>query len=122
MTLPLRNKSNSRMGTREGTGPLRCAPHLQWIRGFKCCVDNAECAGSIQAAHVRTGTDGSMGKKPGDDWAISLCAYHHMLQHQGGEEWFERAYKIDMQALAIEFAAASPALRKCRVKDERNGN
>lgn len=50
--------------------------------------------------------------KPGDDWVISLCHYHHAIQHAMGESAFERQYSIDMQALAKEFAAKSDPLRR----------
>lgn len=96
------------------TERLRCPAHLKWIRGFVCSVQSVLCEGPIEAAHVRTGTDGAMGMKPSDSWAISLCARHHRLQHQLGEAEFEREHCIDMKALAQEFAARSPALRRAR--------
>jgi len=65
----------------------------------------------IEAAHVRTGTEGGMGIKPGDDWVISLCSYHHQRQHMIGEAAFERSHGIDMKALAREFAAKSPKIK-----------
>lgn len=111
MTLPKRRKRNSGRD-----GRIRCPAHLAWVRGFECCakVYWSSCAGPIEAAHVRTGTDGGMGMKPSDNWAISLCRAHHRLQHSIGEANFEREYGIDMKALAQEFAARSPALRKAR--------
>jgi hypothetical protein len=69
-------------------------------------VASSKCTGQIQAAHVRNETDGGTGLKPGDNWAISLCAYHHQFQHDIGEEEFERIYKIDMKALAAAFWSA----------------
>ena len=59
---------------------------------------------NIQAAHVRYETDGSMGVKPSDRWAISLCYAHHAQQGHQGEVYFERVCNIDMKALAEEFA------------------
>ncbi|WP_376959691.1 hypothetical protein ABNQ39_07210 [Azospirillum sp. A26] len=66
----------------------------------------------IEAAHVRTGTDGGVGMKPSDKWSISLCKDHHAEQHNIGEPAFERRHAIDMKALAREFAAASPAWKR----------
>lgn len=90
---------------------IRSPGHLAWVRTHACCVP--ECLDRpIEAAHVRTGTDGGMGIKPGDQWAISLCRDHHAWQHRVGEEAFEAAHKINMKALAREFAAKSPHRRK----------
>ena len=90
---------------------VRCPAHLAWVRGFACSVPG--CAGvPIEAAHVRTGTDGGTGMKPGDQWVISLCRFHHTIQHAHGEERFELAFGIDMKALAQEFAQKSPHRRK----------
>lgn len=90
---------------------MRCPAHLAWVRTFACSVPG--CAGKpIEAAHVRTGTDGGVGMKPGDQWAISLCSMHHRKQHLWGERTFGQAFKIDMKALAQEFAAKSPHRRK----------
>ena len=66
----------------------------------------------IEAAHVRTGTDGGAGMKPSDRWAISLCSAHHREQHQVGETEFELRRGISMKALAEEFFAKSPHRRK----------
>ena len=70
----------------------------------------ARCRGvrtPIECAHVRSGTDGGVGVKPSDKWTISLCAYHHRQQHHIGEAAFEARYKIDLKALAAEFARRS---------------
>lgn len=56
--------------------------------------------GKIEAAHVRTGTDGAMGIKPSDCHAIPLCAASHASQHSMGESGFEKLWKIDMKARA----------------------
>ena len=85
--------------------------HRTWVRLHECCV-GLTCYGRIEAAHVRRGTDGGLGKKPHDRWCISLCAMHHRIQHNMGEFSFEKEYEIDMKALAREFAAASPYARE----------
>lgn len=88
-------------------GPLRSASHLKWVRGHGCSVPN--CNGLfIEAAHVRTGTDGSLSVKPSDCWALSLCVHHHALQHTLGEASFSAMFRIDMKALAEEFWSKSP--------------
>lgn len=99
---------------------LRCPTFLRFVREHACSVTG--CVGRpIQAAHVRTGTDGGMGLKPSDCWAISLCDAHHHLQHQHGEEYFEALFKIDMKALAQafwnEFRRKNPAAVK-RAEDK----
>lgn len=90
---------------------IRCPSHLKWVRGFRCCVPGCD-ARPIEAAHVRTGTNGGTGMKPDDIWVISLCRHHHSEQHRVGEKLFEAAFKINMKALAQEFAAKSPHRRK----------
>lgn len=91
----------------------RCPSHTKWVGEFSCCVPG--CAGRpIEVAHVRTGTNGGMGLKPTDDWTISLCQEHHSEQHRLGEGPFECEHKIDMKALAREFAKASPHKQKLR--------
>ena len=89
------------------TTRVRCQSHLAWVRKHRCCVPG--CMGDeIQAAHVRSSCDGGMGQKPGDQWTISLCLWHHMQQHEEGEPIFQKIHGIDMIALAKEFAAKSP--------------
>jgi hypothetical protein len=102
MTLPRKLVSES---TREKR--FRCPSHLKWVRQHACCVPGCDRR-PIEAAHVRTGTGGGVGMKPGDDWVISLCSDHHREQHQIGERAFEARRGIDMKALAVEFFAKSP--------------
>ena len=64
--------------------------------------------GHIEVAHVRTGTNGGMGLKPGDFWTISLCRDCHSEQHRIGERSFEAKHGIDMKELARAFVKASP--------------
>lgn len=106
--LPARIKREAKPGT---VKRVRCPAHLKWVREHHCCVPGCHEV-PIEAAHVRTGTGGGMGIKPGDQWAISLCADHHRQQHQIGEPAFEKLYGIDLKALAREFAAKSSHRRK----------
>jgi hypothetical protein len=58
------------------------------------CVACGKAAPS-DAAHVRTGTDGGTGIKPGDRYAVPLCAACHAEQHRVGELTFWSALRID---------------------------
>lgn len=104
--IPKRRKA-PKLGVREEP-QIRSASHLAWIRGHECSVKNAECHGRIEAAHVRTATDGAMGVKPSDIWTIPLCSAHHRDQHDVGEAHFERDHKIDMKKIAAALWAKSP--------------
>src|SRR5690242_7627852 len=91
---------------------IRCPGHLQFVRSRECSLRSSRCAGKIEAAHVRTGTDGGLSVKPSDFWTIPLCAIHHRLQHDMGEPEFERSFKIDMKAIASRLWSISPHRRK----------
>lgn len=107
----LKRRKPEPMGTRESV-QIRSPGHLAWVRGFECSVINRraahECFGRSEAAHVRTGTDGGTGLKPGDNWVIPLCSEAHREQHQIGEAAFERLYGIDMKAIASALWKRSP--------------
>jgi hypothetical protein len=88
---------------------IRSAGHLKWIRGHECAVCGGFPLGyPIEAAHVRTGTDGGMGVKPGDNWTLPLCSHHHRNQHLIGEAEFEAIFGIDMKAIAGALWQKSP--------------
>src|SRR3546814_18913995 len=97
---------------------LRCPAHLKWIRSHACSV--VACFGRpIEAAHIRLGSDGSMGQKPSDNHAISLCAEHHREAHAIGEASFARKYGMDLLALAGAFRSeerrvGKECVRTCR--------
>ena len=55
-----------------------------------------------------------MSMKPSDRWCISLCHECHARQHQMGEQSFAEFHRIDMHALAEEFARKSPHWPKLR--------
>jgi hypothetical protein len=38
----------------------------------------------VSVHHVRAGTGGGTGLKPGDEWAVPLCADHHHAGHTVG--------------------------------------
>lgn len=107
--LPKRRKRPP-MGLREEP-QIRCDSHLQWVRGHACSVGGSSgqgCSGRIEAAHVRTGTDGGLGVKPSDTHTIPLCSGHHQEQHTIGESAFERRYGINMRQIADGLARISP--------------
>jgi hypothetical protein len=92
---------------------LRSPAHLKWVRGHECSIAaKHDCIGKIQAAHVRTGTDGGTGKKPSDNYTIPLCIRAHSEQHLMGESAFERKYQFSMLAMAHELWLRSPARRR----------
>lgn len=86
---------------------LRSPAHLKWVRSHHCSVPGCDRV-PIEAAHVRTGTDGGMGMKPSDRWVISLCQHHHSEQHRIGEPEFEKRHAIDMKRVAETFYRHSP--------------
>lgn len=98
----------------------RSPSHCAFVRSHACC----RCGKmeNIEVAHVRSGTDGGMGFKPGDYWTISLCGGAngcHAIQHRIGEPEFENRYGIDMKALAREFVKASPKRRELEEARDR---
>jgi hypothetical protein len=96
--------------TRKATSRT-CAAHRAWVRKHRCSVPG-RLRMPIECAHARGGTDGGMGLKPSDKWAISLCQFHHLEQHRIGEQAFEAKYDLTLVHLAGEFARRSPYLRR----------
>ena len=104
----------------------RSQAHLNWIRGFVCCVCGS--ATNIVPAHVRLGSNTGIGQKP-DDWrVVPLCDGRwasadgalgcHNRQHTVGEATFWADKDVD--ALLQDFGAASPRAAEIRrVKAER---
>ena len=50
---------------------------------------------------MRTGTDGGVGVKPGDRYAVPLCSVCHAKQHRLGELTFWSALRIDPLNVAL---------------------
>ena len=99
---------------------VRCPAHRAWVRSHTCSISG--CDGRpIECAHVRIGTDGGTGLKPGDGFCLSLCSTHHRESHSLGEESFERKHGLDLKKLAAKFAAASPALKRFYAKQSMAG-
>lgn len=113
----LRRRPKPKMGTREETR-VRSASHLRWVRGFCCSImgrGSHECAGNIEAHHVKEDTDGCLGKKPSDEFAVPLCSVAHAELHNGGEATFQGRYGVDLLAIAARLWRTSPH----RVRDEQ---
>lgn len=111
--LPKR-RTRPKMNVREPSD-RRCLGHLRWIRQHFCAVtglDGHECKGRVEAHHVRKGTDGGVGRKPSDKWAVPLCVTAHEALHHQGQITFEKRWNIDLKEIAEGLARLSPALRK----------
>lgn len=114
MSLPPR-----RFGRRnaEGNGIIRSSVHRRWLKTFVCAVFNNDGTcderHAPDIAHVRTATNGAMGRKPSDEWSVPLCRTHHRRAHQIGDRAFEIERGINLLEMAKEFARASrdPAIK-----------
>ena len=74
------------------------------------CVACGKAAPS-EAAHVRTGTDGGAAMKPGDRYAVPLCAGCHAKQHRVGELTFWSTLRIDPVNVALRLWTISADLK-----------
>jgi hypothetical protein len=83
----------------------RRVQHLAFVRRLPC-VACGKVAPS-HAAHVRTGTDGGTGMKPGDRYAVPLCTACHAKQHRIGELSFWSRLRIDPLNVALRLWAVS---------------
>ena len=77
----------------------RRVQHLAFIRLLPCVACGK--AAPSEAAHVRTGTDSGIGRKPGDRYAAPLCIACHAKQHRVGELTFWSALRIDPVNVAL---------------------
>jgi len=83
----------------------RRVQHLAFVRQLPCVACGK--AAPSEAAHVRTGTDGGVGVKPGDRYAVPLCAACHAKQHRLGELTFWSALRIDPLNVALRLWTVS---------------
>jgi hypothetical protein len=109
-----RRLKRPKMNVRESSR-IESRAHLQWIRGCKCVMASLDCAGDIEAAHIRNGTDGGMGQKPSDCYVVALCRHHHARQHAVGEQTFWAGR--DPLKIAAELWRISPA--RIKYEDKR---
>ena len=82
--------------------------HLAFVRQLPCVACGK--AAPSEAAHVRTGTDGGAGMKPGDRYAVPLCAACHARQHRIGELSFWSALHFDPLNVALRLWTVSSDL------------
>ena len=79
--------------------------HLAFVRQLPCVACGK--AAPSDAAHVRIGTDGGVGRKPGDRYAVPLCAICHAKQHRVGELTFWSALRVDPLNVALRLWTVS---------------
>jgi hypothetical protein len=102
----------------------RSPAHCDFVRSHHCCVPGCQNM-PIEVAHVRAGSDAGMGRKPSDWFTVSLCGGpdgHHAEQHRIGEASFQELHKINLHALAGEFAKASPKAGDIRREQRERGH
>jgi hypothetical protein len=83
----------------------RRVQHLGFVRQLPCVACGK--AAPSEAAHVRTGTDSGVGMKPGDRYAVPLCAACHAKQHRIGELTFWSTLRIDPLNVALRLWTVS---------------
>ena len=83
----------------------RGVQHLAFVRQLPCVTCGK--AALSEASHVRTGTDGGVGRKPGDRYAVPLCTICHAKQHRVGELTFWSALRIDALNVALRLWTVS---------------
>jgi hypothetical protein len=86
----------------------RRGQHLTFIRQLACVACGR--AAPSEPAHVRTGTDGGVGMKPGDRYAVPLCTACHAKQHRVGELSFWSTLRIDPLNVAFRLWIVSADL------------
>ena len=92
-----RNKPKSNLHSR--------VAHLAFVRLLPCVACGK--AAPSEAAYVRTGTDGGVGVKPGDRYAVPLCRACHTKQYRIGELTFWSALRIDPLNVALRLWTVS---------------
>ena len=105
MTLPPRTN----WGKKGRDGRLRSPRHIEFVRQHQCILHTSgKCWGKIQVCHARdVAPRGHGGGKPDDTFTFSACQHHHR-ESEKREEEFGRHHGIDVLAICIEFAEASP--------------
>ena len=86
---------------------VRSQKYLAHIRKHPCLICGTT---EVQAHHLRHADQRGWGMKNGDEWAVPLCADHHMDCHRTGKEnmwwvmdgidaiaWAELSYKSWME-------------------------
>jgi hypothetical protein len=127
------------MTLRQKEPRLRDAAHLAFVRASGCCVCPKGVNRPIEAAHVRMACitigkrETGLAEKPGDQWTVGLCDYHHrtgiLAQHKISEVQFwknhgRNPFEIAMQlwnasggaARAAERAENPKPVKPCKIK------
>lgn len=108
---PLKRRKFPRMMPPKEGAPISCRGHRQWVAGHYCCIagrvavdgpmkgQQHECFGRIDPHHTTT-----VGAGGGDETVVPLCRRaHDQLDSPGwSQPLFERAYQIDLAALAAK--------------------
>lgn len=84
----------------------RSAQHLAFVRALGICLACGR-QGHMEAMHVRAGTDGGIGMKPGDRYTVPGCHECHVQQHQIGELSFWSALGIDPLNISLRLWTVS---------------
>lgn len=74
---------------------------VRFVKSLPCLVNNAECSGPIENAHIE---NGGMGRKADADKIVPLCQHHHREQH-AGPVTFVQKYTLDLPAAAARVDA-----------------
>lgn len=121
MTLPRKLKP-PKMGVRVAVQTV-WPRHRRWVRAHGCCVPDCQAV-HVEFAHLRSARNSGTAQKPHDAFGISLCRTHHDEQHRIGTLSFSQKYRIELWALAAEFARRSPdhamraSLKPAQFQDE----
>ncbi len=74
-------------------GRWRSRPYREWLVEQGCIVPGCNCR-DVQAHHLLHSEEAkARGLKPGDQWCVGLCLWHHDDLHRGGEkesDWCRR--------------------------------
>ena len=87
----------------------RRVQHLAFVRQLPCVACGK--AAPSEAAHVRTGTDGGVGVKPGHRYTVPLCTVCHAKQHRIGELTFWSALRTDPVNVALRLWTVSSDIK-----------
>jgi len=88
--------------------PRRRVQHLAFVRQLPCVACGK--AAPSESAHVRTGTDGGIGMKPGDRYTVPLCINCHAQRHRVGDLTFCSRFRFDPLSLALRLWTVSSDL------------
>ena len=81
--------------------------HRAFLRRHHCVVPGC-MAEPIEVSHIRNAANAGTALKPHDAFAVSMCCSHHGEYHRDGHLTFERRHRLDLTAIAAEFARRSP--------------